>query len=291
MNAMPDEASGQPPQGRGFFGIGPDLAPRVAAAVVMGAAALAVAWLGGILFVAFWWIASVVVLWEWERIVGNERLIARVFVGALILVAAALLALHNRSLPAVLALAAAAAAVGLVAPERRMWSGAGALYAGALVVSLGLLQASPTYGLPAILWLFAIVWGADVAAYIAGRAIGGPRLWPRVSPGKTWSGAVAGAVAGAVFGLAISLMLIPGSIRIDRVFLLGLSAAVVSELGDLFESSVKRRFGVKDSSGLIPGHGGLMDRLDSFIAASIFAAVVAAANSRGSFMASGLFQW
>jgi phosphatidate cytidylyltransferase len=291
MNSMPDDAGRRPSPGRGFFGIGPDLAPRVAAAVVMGAAALAAAWLGGIVFVAFWWIASVVVLWEWQRIVGNERLIARVFVGALILVAAALLALHNRSLPAVLALAAAVAAVGAIGPERRMWAGAGALYAGALVVSLGLLQASPTYGLPAILWLFAIVWGADVAAYFAGRAIGGPRLWPRVSPGKTWSGAVAGAVAGAALGLAISLMLVPGSIRIDRVFSLGLGAAVVSELGDLFESSVKRRFGVKDSSRLIPGHGGLMDRLDSFIAASMFAAIVAAANSRGSFIASGLFQW
>jgi len=291
MSAKPDEATGRPPRTRSVLRIGPDLAPRVAAAVVMAAAALAVAWVGGIVFVAFWWIASAVLLWEWQRMVGNDRLTARVVVGALFLVAAALMALQNWSYPALLALAAGAASVGFIVPGRRIWAGAGALYAGALVVSLGLLQASPIYGLPAILWLFAIVWGADVAAYFAGRAIGGPRLWPRVSPGKTWSGAVAGAVAGAGLGLAIAVVLVPGSIRVDRVFLLGLAAAVVSEFGDLFESAVKRRFGVKDSSGLIPGHGGLMDRLDSFIAASIFAAVVAAANSRGSFIASGLFQW
>ena len=102
-------------------------------------------------------------------------------------------------------------------------------------VSLGLLEASPIYGLPAILWLFAIVWGADVAAYFAGRTLGGPRLWPSVSPGKTWSGAIAGALAGAALGLALSLLLVPGPLRIGPVFALGFAAAVVSELGDLFE--------------------------------------------------------
>jgi phosphatidate cytidylyltransferase len=290
LSANPDEPNARPAQS-GVRRIGPDLWPRVAAAVVMGFAALAVALTGGIVFVAFWWIASAVVLWEWQRIIGRERLIARSAAGALLIAVAALLALHNLALFSVLALAAAAAAVGGLTPARRAWAGAGALYSGALVVSLGLLEASPTYGLAAVLWLFAIVWGTDVAAYFVGRAIGGPRLWPRVSPGKTWSGAVAGAVAGAALGLALSRVLVPGAVRIDRVFALGLAAAIVSELGDLFESAIKRRFGVKDASGLIPGHGGLMDRLDSFIATSTFAAVVAGANSRGAFIASGLFQW
>jgi phosphatidate cytidylyltransferase len=255
-------------------------------------AALAAAWIGGFVFVAFWWIASSAVLWEWQRIVGGERLAARVALGAALLAAAALFAMHNAPVSAAAMLAVAAAAVGLVAaPGERAWAAGGVLYAGALVVSLGLLRASPSYGLPAILWLFAIVWGADVAAYFAGRAIGGPRLWPSVSPGKTWSGAVAGALAGAALGLAFGFALVPGAIAVGPLFALGLAAAVVSEAGDLFESAVKRRFGVKDSSRLIPGHGGLMDRLDSFIAASTFAALVAAANARGPFLASGLFQW
>jgi phosphatidate cytidylyltransferase len=155
------------------------------------------------------------------------------------------------------------------------------------VVSLGLLRRSPGYGLSAVLWLYAVVWGVDVAAYFAGRAIGGPRLWPSVSPGKTWSGAVVGALAGAILGLLLS----PWTNRIDRLFWLGLATAVVAEIGDLFESAVKRRFRVKDASNLIPGHGGLMDRLDAFIAACAFAAAVAALNTRGSYIASGLFQW
>ncbi len=289
---MTENPDGGPAGGRGPARIGTELWLRVAAAVILGLAAIAAAWIGGTVFVAFWWIASVVVLWEWQRLVGGERLVARVAVGALLLAFAGLQARFNLAVYAVGALAAAALAVGFVAaPRQRVWAGAGALYAGALVVSLGLLRASPTYGLPAILWLFAIVWGADVAAFFVGRAVGGPRLWPSVSPGKTWSGAVAGALAGALLGLALSLILVPGAILKDEVFTVGLAAAVVSELGDLFESAVKRRFGVKDSSHLIPGHGGLMDRLDSFIAAAAFAAVVAAANYRGSFIASGLFQW
>ena len=285
-------SQGSAGQGQGAFRVGPDLWPRVAAAVVMGLAALAVAWIGGIVFVAFWWIVSVVVLWEWQRIVDSGRLLERVAVGAALIAVAALLAMHNYAVFAMLAVVAATAAVGFVAPpEKRVWAGAGALYAGALVVSLALLRASPAYGFAAILWLFAIVWGADVAAYFVGRRLGGPKLWPSVSPGKTWSGAIAGALVGAALGLALGLVLVPGEIRIGPVFALGLAAAVVSEFGDLFESGVKRHFGVKDSSRLIPGHGGLMDRVDSFTAAAIFVAVAAAANSRGSFITSGLFQW
>jgi phosphatidate cytidylyltransferase len=274
--------------------IGPDLWPRVAAAVAMGLVALAAAWVGGFVFMAFWCVASMIVLWEWQRLVSADRLIERVAAGALALVVAAAYAMQNlfslrqAVLGAVVALALGASAVVWLARRgSKGWAGAGMIYAGALVVALGLLRASPNYGMAAILWLFAVVWGADIAAYFAGRLIGGPRLWPAVSPGKTWSGAIVGALAGASLGLALS----PWTNRPGALFWVGLGAAIASELGDLFESAVKRRFKVKDSSALIPGHGGLMDRLDSFIAASLFAAVVAGANTKGSFIASGLFQW
>jgi phosphatidate cytidylyltransferase len=281
-------AIGSAPRRQGGW-LGPDLWPRVAAAAVMGAVALAAAWTGGFLFAALWWLASIVVLWEWQRLVGGEELIfQRVGVGAVALALAALSALHNLFPGVVAALILGAAAVGWVGGRRQgVWAAAGVLYAGALVASVGLLRVSQSFGMAAILWLFAVVWGADIAAYFAGRLIGGPRLWPSVSPGKTWAGAIAGAFAGAVLGL----MLAAWTNRLAALFWLGLATAIVSELGDLFESALKRRFGVKDSSGLIPGHGGLMDRLDAFTAASFFAAIVAILHPRGDYLASGLFQW
>ena len=267
---------------------GSDLKPRVAAAAVMGSLALVTAWIGGFIFAVFWWLASTVVLWEWQRLVAGPRLAERVAIGGLALAVAALFALHNSVLGAIAVLVLGTIAVGWLAGRRDgIWAAEGALYAGALVASAVLLRISPSFGFAAILWLFAVVWGTDVAAYFAGRLIGGPRLWPNVSPGKTWSGAIVGAVGGAVLGL----MLAGWTNRLVALFWLGLAAAIVSELGDLFESALKRRFGVKDLSGLIPGHGGLMDRLDGFVAASVFAAMIAGLNSRGSFIADGLFQW
>ena len=267
---------------------GSDLKPRVAAAVAMGSLALATAWIGGFIFAVFWWFASIVVLWEWQRLVGGGRLAERVAVGSLTLALAALSALHNSILGSIVVLVLGAVAIGWLTGRRdAIWAAAGAIYAGALVASAVLLRISPGFGLASILWLFAVVWGTDIAAYFAGRMIGGPKLWPSVSPGKTWSGAIVGAFAGALLGLMLSAW----TNRLPALFWLGLATAIVSELGDLFESALKRRFGVKDSSGLIPGHGGLMDRLDAFVAASLFAAVFAGLNSRGSFIAGGLFQW
>ena len=289
-----DPATPSAPRGpRGRFGS--DLKPRVAAAVAMGSLALATAWIGGFIFAVFWWLASIVVLWEWQRLVGGSRLAERVGVGGLMVALAALFALYSSILGVIAALVLSAAAVGWLAGQGAgVWAAAGALYAGALVSSVVLLRVSPSFGLASILWLFAVVWGTDVAAYFAGRLIGGPRLWPSVSPGKTWSGAVVGALAGAVLGLMLAAWtnwLAAWTNRLAALFWLALATAIVSELGDLFESALKRRFGVKDSSGLIPGHGGLMDRLDAFVAASAFAAVTAAVNSRGPFIAGGLFQW
>lgn len=277
------------PEPRGLrVRFGSDLKPRVAAAAVMASAALAATWIGGFIFAVFWWLASVVVLWEWQRLVGGARIAERVALGGLAAAFAALFALHNSAFGVGAALISGAVAVGWLAGRRDgSWAAAGALYGGALVASLVLLRLSPSFGLAAILWLFAVVWGADITAYFAGRLIGGPRLWTRVSPGKTWSGAVVGAFAGTLLGLTLAAW----TNHVAALFWLGLATAIVSQLGDLFESALKRRFGVKDSSGLIPGHGGLMDRLDAFVAAAVFAAIVAGLNSRSSFIGGGLFQW
>ncbi len=147
---------------------------------------------------------------------------------------------------------------------------------------------TPFFGACAIGWLFAVVWGTDVCAYFGGRLIGGAKLCPRISPGKTWSGFAVGIVCGAVLGV-VAVHFWPGvNARLGPVFLLGIVTGAVAQGGDLLESWIKRRFNVKDSSRLIPGHGGFMDRLDGFVAAAIFAALFGLAHGQPS-AASGLF--
>ena len=228
---------------------GSDLKPRAAAAVAMGSLALATAWIGGFIFAVFWWLTSIVVLWEWQRLVGGARLAERVAIGGLALALAALFALHNSILGAIAVLVLGMVAVGWLAGRRDgIWASAGALYAGALVASVVLLRISPGFGLATVLWAFAVVWGTDVAAYFAGRLIGGARLWPSVSPGKTWSGAIVGAFGGAVFGLMLS----GWTNHLAALFWLGLATAIVSELGDLFESALKRRLASKIRAASFP---------------------------------------
>ncbi len=275
--------------GRASFGS--ELIPRIVAGVVMMAAALGATVVGGFPFLAFWLVASILVCWEWQRLIGGDRLWERVGAGSLALVVAAPFALHASGRWALLAIVLGAAATGALADRaRKIAAGAGIFYAGAPLVGALLLRGSPLFGVAAIFWLFAVVWGTDVTAYFGGRMIGGPRLWPAVSPGKTWSGAVVGAVCAAVLGAIVAILLAPGA-RLGPMLALGLLVSAVSQLGDLFESFLKRRAGVKDSSHLIPGHGGLMDRLDGFIAATALAAALAAARSSGVWIASGLFQW
>jgi phosphatidate cytidylyltransferase len=122
-----------------------------------------------------------------------------------------------------------------------------------------------------MIFIFAVVWATDILAYFTGRAIGGPKLAPRISPGKTWSGAIGGAVSGVIAGVAVFLSHF--SLDDVRIPLLALALSVASQIGDLFESYMKRRFGVKDSSRLIPGHGGVMDRVDGLVFAC-FAALL-----------------
>ena len=129
---------------------------------------------------------------------------------------------------------------------------------------------------------------ADSGGYFAGKGIGGPKLWPRVSPKKTWAGAVGGFAASLVVATGFVAL---GSGKVTPILLLGAMLSIASQLGDLFESAVKRRFGVKDSSQIIPGHGGLLDRLDGFVAAVVLAAILGFLRGGADGVGRGLMVW
>ena len=251
-----------------------ELKARAASGLVMAGVALAVTWAGGPAFALFWGAAAVVIAWEWARLTGLRRPAA--FVGAVASAIAlgigALLAGQPLVALLGLVLAIVAAAAVSAGPMPRSIAVLGAAYASAAVLPVVALRLEPAIGPVLVTWLYAVVWGTDVAAYFAGRALGGPKLWPRVSPKKTWSGALGGAGAAIILGTLV--LLVAGLAGAPRPGLAGMGVAalvvsVVSQLGDLFESALKRRADVKDSSALIPGHGGLMDRLDGFIPASL----------------------
>ncbi len=274
------------------FAVGDDLVPRAMSAVVMIVLALTATSVGGFYFVVFWGVAALGVAWEWQRMIGGGRLGLRTLAAGLALIAAAPWALFAHSRISLLIFIAGAVAAGAAADKsRRFNSGAGVLYAGAAMLAPALLRASPTQGLAAMLWLYAIVWGTDIGAYFGGRLLGGPKLWPAVSPGKTWSGALVGAGVSTLLAAIVAAIAAPVWLRWAPLLGLGLVASALSQGGDLFESAMKRRAGVKDSSRLIPGHGGLMDRLDGFIVAATFAAVVGWVRSEGPWIAPGLLVW
>lgn len=270
-----------------------DLGVRVLSALVMVSLALGAVWIGGFIFAAFWTIAGIAILWEWQHLVGGQAVSNRMYVGGAAIALVAGLSSMGYPEAAVSVTALAALAVGWLAGRNSaIWAGAGVVYACAMVLAVCVLRASLFYGLVATLWLFALVWTTDVMAYFGGRLIGGPKLWPRVSPGKTWSGFLVGVGFGAAASCALALWLTtPGEASALALIALGLVTAAISQGGDLFESSVKRRFGAKDSSHIIPGHGGALDRLDAFVFASIFAAIVGTLHKGSVAAAHGLLVW
>ncbi len=268
-----------------------DLLPRVLSSLVLMAAALLSVWLGGTAFVVIWIVGAAAVGYEWQHLIGAERQGLRVALALLAVAVAATITSQDGIAAAAAFVMLAGTLAALVAGDgRRLWAFAGIAYAGALIISVVALHASPSHGARAIIWLYATVWGTDVLAYFGGRLIGGPKLWPKVSPSKTWSGTLTGVVAGAVFGAVIGAKWLGAPLPLLPIFLLGLVTAMVSQAGDVFESCIKRHYGVKDSSILIPGHGGFMDRLDGFVAAAAFATLVGYCHGLSS-IAEGLFVW
>ncbi len=269
-----------------------DLPKRFLSALVMITLALSSLFQGGWVFVLFWLVCGLIVNWEWQRIIDAQRLAWRVGAGGFALVLAAFLVVrHAADVAVFLSAVGAIAAASLAVPGRRVWAFCGVLYAAALVISVCLLRQSVLHGVEAIIWLFAVVWGTDVMAYMGGRIIGGPKLWPQVSPSKTWAGFLVGITSGALLGLVVLSVAFSESIPLASLFVLGLLTAALSQGGDLLESSIKRHFQVKDSSQLIPGHGGFMDRLDGFVTAVTFAAIIGAASAGAAAAAHGLFIW
>jgi phosphatidate cytidylyltransferase len=253
-----------------------DLRDRILSGLAMAAAGLGPILAGGWLATLFVAAVGGVMGWEYRRITLGDRAAAApvspLAYGALVFAGSCLAAAW--SFPAAMAFLGAAglacAASDRVAGGRAIWPVAGLMLIGAATAAFAALRDMDAYGLETALWIVAVVIATDVGGYFAGRLIGGPKLWPAVSPKKTWAGlfgAMALATAaGAMFsGATTGTFLLP-------VCVVSAIAAVVAQAGDLAESALKRHFGVKDSSGLIPGHGGALDRLDGFSAATLVVA-------------------
>lgn len=269
---------------------------RVASALVLAPLAIIVVLLGGWPFVLFWCLAAMIVYWEWTAEIVRAPRSAEV-AGVGVLAVAGLLGASGFPSMALLVIAVGAGAVAALGGTRRLWCGAGLLYAGLVLAGPMLLRRDlhADFGVLALFYLFAVVWATDILALFAGRRIGGPKLAPSISPKKTWSGAIAGALGGVAAGAAVAavgsnLLNLPKT-NILAATGLALLLSVVAQGGDLFESAVKRRFGVKDSGRIIPGHGGLMDRLDGFLAAAGAAALLGVARGGLDGAASGLLAW
>jgi phosphatidate cytidylyltransferase len=188
----------------------------------------------------------------------------------------------------------AAAAIAVVWEWTRMvagpiWIASGTIYAAAMFAAPVILRSDPAFGLLAIVLLFAIVWSTDIFGYFAGRAIGGPKLMPAVSPKKTWSGAIAGTLGAMIVAVLVAKLF--GSFSTVAIAAVALLLSVCAQAGDLFESWIKRKFGVKDSSQLIPGHGGVMDRLDGFWAAAVVGCIIGLLRGGFDAPARGLLVW
>lgn len=244
----------------------PELKRRIASAIVLAAVVLGATWAGGMPFRLVAALMALLIYYEWSTI---TNLTEADFRGNLLGWLASVLVSANIAfgnpefdMPLLSGFVITAILLKLVRGGS-WWVPGGMFYAGLSGISLAAIRGDDQLGMVATLFIFAVVWATDILAYFIGRALKGPKLAPRISPGKTWSGAIGGAVSAVVAGAAVASVVF--SQLSARTLLLALLLSVASQIGDLFESFIKRRFGVKDSSHLIPGHGGVMDRVDGLV--------------------------
>jgi phosphatidate cytidylyltransferase len=247
--------------------LGGDFAARLLSGLVLGAVAALFTVSGAIAFSVLVVVVTMLLSWEWGRLVhGREAdIVVAVHVGtagvASVLAAVGFVGLGLLALPigAILALLLSLGRNGL-------YSALGVFYSGLPAISLIWLRSDPALGLNAVIFVLVVVIVSDTAGFLIGRLAGGPKLWPRVSPNKTWSGSLGAMAASAVVGAMFWLAVADGSVA--WLAAAGATLSIVAQAGDLAESALKRRFGAKDSGTLIPGHGGVMDRVDGLVAAA-----------------------
>lgn len=269
-----------------------DLKRRVPSAIAMIALALGATWYGGIPFLFFWTVAALAVWYEWATIVGAEPRTNVVASGAIVIVAAAIFLGMGMTGAAAATMFLGALGCGFLAngnERTQMWTGAGMLYAALVFIPVVLLRADVKFGFFAVIWLYAVVWLTDIGGYFFGRFIGGKKLAPVLSPKKTWSGAIGGTFFGVLGGAMVATLADARFAFMSIV--IALFVSVFSQAGDIFESFVKRKFGKKDASGILPGHGGVMDRIDGFLAAATLALLIGLIHRGASAPAMGLLQW
>jgi phosphatidate cytidylyltransferase len=260
---------------------------RVLAAAVMAPLAILLAWAGGWFWAALATLAAIGMYIEWLSIVGTQQSRLAASGVAALLIAGICLALEHHG-GALVVYGIGLVAVVLLTRGDRRWPVSGLLYAVVAQIAAVLVRQDPVWGWSALLFVMLVVWATDIGGYFAGRTIGGPKLWVRVSPKKTWAGAIGGLTGSLIVAAGFAAS---GIGRMVSMLLLAAALSVVSQLGDLFESAVKRRFGVKDSSHLIPGHGGVLDRIDGFVAAIVLAAIIGVMRGGADGVARGLMVW
>lgn len=248
-----------------------NLALRVVSAIVLGVAVLALAYAGGLAFRLLAAAMGATIFYEWVTMprqpvsrfhLGFAAVLLLIVLGAMVAGVPVLLAF------ALVCICLAACWLHAAVGGHGHWVVAGLAYASLPAYALALLRGDDRAGLVALLFLFAVVWATDTVAYFVGRAVGGPKLAPAISPGKTVSGAVGGAAGAVAAGVAVVAYAMP-DVGLVAVGAIAFVLSAISQLGDLLESAAKRRHGVKDSGRLIPGHGGVMDRVDGLVAAAV----------------------
>jgi phosphatidate cytidylyltransferase len=281
MGCAPEVTETKPSQQEGAAAPRPwrDLALRGASAVVLIPLALFGIWSGGVVWDVLIGAAMVLLSWEWLRLCGASVYRWPGILLPFICLGVMLLAAFGPPLGALGLLVAGTLLLLLLQRQGDIWPAAALFYIGLCGFSLILLRGADWAGLLNTLFMVLIVWASDTGAYLAGRAFGGPKLAPAISPGKTWSGAAGGLVAAILVGAGAAALLAPGGA--SRAAAIAAMLGLMSQAGDLLESAIKRRFGVKDSSSLIPGHGGLFDRLDGVMAAAPLATAFALWAGKG----------
>ena len=263
-----------------------DLRKRALSAMVLGPAALACIWLGAEAFTGMLAVGVALLAWEWVHMCGRRvRVLPGMAVPLAVFAAGALAVGDQVRLALVVLLAGFVITWWFAQHMAELTQSAGRLAIGVLYIGLaGIalieLRHDTEAGRANVLFLFLIVWASDIGAYMAGRLIGGPKLWPAISPNKTWSGAAGGLLSAVLVGLACAWSFSPQA-RFLPIVATAVLLGVASQIGDLLESAIKRQFNVKDSSKLIPGHGGLLDRLDGVLATAPVAALLSFALGQG----------